>query len=136
MHAEAWTEGSWEPTGAEGWHPANVDEDPFVIAEWDSILGVAIQCHRHELGVAAQNYLPSLIVKSLTYARRNTNPAWGSDIITITASGTKVTEEHTIDGVTYRDRHSRSFTDEFDVETHLRKRDLDFAGEGYTWRPA
>ncbi|MGW2157631.1 hypothetical protein [Nonomuraea sp. NPDC001699] len=133
-HAEAWTNSDWEPTEAEGWQPANVD-DLVVIAEWDSIHGVTIQIHRHELGEAAQDYLPPLIVKSFTYTRENANPAWGSDVITITASGTKVTEEHTIDGVTHSDRHSWSFADEFDVETHLRKRDLDFAGEGYKGRP-
>lgn len=133
-HAEAWTNGEWEPTEAEGWHPTNVD-DLNLIAEWDSIHGVTIQSRRHELGQAAQDYLPSLIVKSFTYTRRNAKRFWRSDIITITASGTKVTEEHTIDGITYSDRHSRSFTDEFDVETHLRRRDLDFAREGYKGLP-
>lgn len=133
-HAEAWTNGDWEPTEADGWHPTNVD-DLKLIAEWDSIHGVTIQNRRHELGEAAQDYLPSLIVKSFTYTRDYANPARGSDIITITASGTKVTEEHTIDGVTYSELRSRSFTDEFDVEMHLRRRDLDFAREGYEGLP-
>ncbi|MER5998793.1 hypothetical protein ABT120_09485 [Nonomuraea angiospora] len=29
------------------------------------------------------------------------------------------------------DRHSRSFVDEFEVELHLRRRDLNYAREGY-----
>lgn len=67
-HAEAWINGDWEPTEAEGWQPANVD-DLVVIAEWDSIHGVTSRIRRHELGEAARDYLPSLIVKSFTYTR-------------------------------------------------------------------
>lgn len=132
-HAEAWTSGEWEPNEADGWHPANVD-DLTVIATWDAVHGVTIQVRRHELGSAAQDYLPSLIAKSFTYTRENANPVWGTDVITITASGTEVTEAHTVDGVTRSDSHSRSFVDEFDVEMHLRRRDLDFACEGYEGR--
>ncbi|MEV4356738.1 hypothetical protein [Nonomuraea sp. NPDC049625] len=138
-HAEAWTSGDWEPNETDGWHPASVDDldnldnldDLTVIATWDAVHGVTLQVHRHELGDAAQDYLPSLIVKSFTYTRENANPAWGIDVITITASGTEVIEEHTVDGVTRSDSHRRSFVDEFEVELHLRRRDVDYAGEGY-----
>ncbi|MET9249778.1 hypothetical protein [Nonomuraea sp. NPDC003709] len=129
-HAEAWTSGDWEPNETDGWHPASVD-DLTVIATWDAVHGVTLQVHRHELGDAAQDYLPSLIVKSFTYTRENANPAWGIDVITITASGTEVIEEHTVDGVTRSDSHGRSFVDEFEGELHLRRRDLDYAREGY-----